>query len=183
MTDVKNSKKPDVPAYERRRSDDRPFSFNDDVLKLFKISQSRVESFDVHSEKDELHVRIRLKKAECPCPVCRSRDSVIKGYRLKKIRHSVLAHVPCIIDYEQRRYRCRNCGRTFNEENPFTHPGEKVSAVTVLMVLQDLRRPNETFTSVAKRYFLSPTTVERIFDAHVNIPRGKLTKYMVMDET
>lgn len=183
MTSVKNSQKSDDLASESIRSDDRPFSFNDDVLKLFNIRESKVESFDIHSEMDELHVRIRLRKAECPCPVCRSRDIAVKGYRLKKIRHSVLAHAPCVIDYEQRRYRCKNCGKTFNEDNPFAYPGEKVSAVTVLLVLQDLRHPNETFTSVAKRYFLSPTTVERIFDAHVNIPRGKLTRYMVMDET
>lgn len=159
------------------------FSFNDDVLKLFNIKESQVESFEISSEKGELHVKITLNRGDCVCPICRSNEIKVKGYKIKKVRHSVLAHAPCIIDYKQRRYECKNCGKTFNEENPFTFPGEKVSVTTVFLVLKDLRDPNETFTSVAIRYFLSPTTVQRIFDSHVNIPRGKLTRYMVMDET
>lgn len=161
----------------------KAFSFNDDVLKLFNIKESQVEEFKISSEKDELHVQITLNRGDCSCPMCRSEEIKVKGYKIKKVRHSVLAHAPCIIDYKQRRFECKNCGKTFNEENPFTFPGEKVSVTTVFLVLKDLRDPNETFTSVANRYFLSPTTVQRIFDAHVNIPRKKLTKYLVMDET
>ncbi|WP_125118713.1 transposase family protein [Intestinibaculum porci] len=160
----------------------KAFSFNDDVLKLFNIKESQVEEFKISSEKDELHVQITLNRGDCSCPMCRSEEIKVKGYKIKKVRHSVLAHAPCIIDYKQRRFECKNCGKTFNEENPFTFPGEKVSVTTVFLVLKDLRDPNETFTSVANRYFLSPTTVQRIFDAHVNIPRKKLTKYLVMDE-
>ncbi len=160
----------------------KAFSFNDDVLKLFNIRETQVEEFKISSEKDELHVQITLNRDDCSCPMCRSKEIKVKGYKIKKVRHSVLAHAPCIIDYKQRRYECKNCGNTFNEENSFTFPGEKVSVTTVFLVLKDLRDPNETFTSVATRYFLSPTTVQRIFDAHVNIPRRKLTSYLIMDE-
>jgi transposase len=79
--------------------------------------------------------------------------------------------------------RCTECGRTFVEPNPFAFPGEKVSAVTVYNVLQDCSRPHETFKAIAERYHISPSTVLRIFDSHVNIPRRRLPRYLVVDET
>ena len=71
--------------------------------------QTQVEDFKISSEKDELHVQIKLNRDDCSCPMCRSKEIKVKGYKIKKVRHSVLAHAPCIIDYKQRRYECKNC--------------------------------------------------------------------------
>ena len=58
----------------------------------------------------------------------------------------------------------------------------KISLLTVFNVLNDLKKPTETFTSVSARYNISDTTVASIFDSHVFIPRRKLPKYINIDE-
>jgi transposase len=58
----------------------------------------------------------------------------------------------------------------------------KISVLTVSNVLQDLKKANETFTSVSTRYRISPTTVAHIFDAFVSVPRKRLPKFLTVDE-
>ena len=160
-----------------------PFSVDSFVLKLFNLHDDQAERINVYSGTDGLHVYIRLKPVPCRCSACGNMTDKVKGYKTRKITHSVITTTPCFIDYDQRRMRCTECGRTFVEPNPFAFPGEKVSAVTVYNVLQDCSRPHETFKAIAERYHISPSTVLRIFDSHVNIPRRRLPRYLVVDET
>ena len=159
-----------------------PFSVDSFVLKLFNLHDDQAERINVYSGTDGLHVYIRLKPVPCRCSACGNMTDKVKGYKTRKITHSVITTTPCFIDYDQRRMRCTECGRTFVEPNPFAFPGEKVSAVTVYNVLQDCSRPHETFKAIAERYHISPSTVLRIFDSHVNIPRRRLPRYLVVDE-
>ncbi|WP_420838368.1 helix-turn-helix domain-containing protein, partial [Allobaculum mucilyticum] len=64
------------------------------------------------------------------------------------------------------------CNRTWYELNPFVFKKQRISVSTVICVLEEMRDPAVTFTSVAKRYNLSPTTVQHIFDDHVQIPKA-----------
>ena len=160
-----------------------PFSVDSFVLKLFNLREDQAERINVHNETDGLHVYIRLKPVPCRCDACGNMTGKVKDYRIRKITHSVITTTPCFIDYDQRRMRCTECGKTFVEPNPFAFPGEKVSAVTVYNVLRDCSSPHETFKAIAERYHISPSTVLRIFDSHVNIPRRKLPRYLVVDET
>lgn len=105
----------------------------------------------------------------------------IKDYKEKKITHSVLSVTNCYIIYKSRRYQCLHCKKTFYENNPFTFGG-KFSVVTVSNVLKDLKSPNETFTDVAKRHNISPTSAINIFDRHVHISRRPLPECVAFDE-
>ena len=58
----------------------------------------------------------------------------------------------------------------------------KISALTVINVLKDLKSQTETFSSVAKRYHISPTSAASIFDQHVQLPRLPLPELMSIDE-
>ena len=58
----------------------------------------------------------------------------------------------------------------------------KISALTVYNILNDLKNYNETFSSVAKRYYISSTTVASIFDSHVDMKRKKLPEMINFDE-
>ena len=99
----------------------------------------------------------------------------------KEITHSALTTQKCIIKYRARRYKCPCCGKTYYEFNPFVFKSQKISILTVHNILKDLKDFNETFTSVARRYHVSPTSVSTIFDNHVDIARNKLPKSLIFD--
>lgn len=129
-------------------------------------------------------VSVTLRPDYPPCPVCLHEHPVICSYIEKTIKHSVLASQNCILLYRARRYRCPVCHRTCYERNPFVYGRQRISQATVQNVLLDLRNPEATFSMIARRYNLSPTTVQNIFDDHVQIPKPTtLPRVLQMDET
>lgn len=154
-----------------------------DFLIAFDLDRANISHIDVFHEGNELIISIELNVSEHLCPICRTPTSKIKGYHLKKIRHSVLNPISCIIHYRARRYVCPVCGKTFYENNPFIAEHLKVSIATVYNVLQELKRPEATFKYVADKYHLSPSSVSNIFDRHVNPSRRSLPECLSFDET
>lgn len=152
------------------------------ILQLFNLQQEQVESISITHKRDGLYASIKLERKEHPCPACDFKTTTVKGYSTKKILHSLTTHTPCFILYNARRMKCDACGKTFYEHNPFAYKNMKISLLTVCNVLNDLKKPTETFTSVSNRYNISDTTTASIFDSHVFVPRRKLPPYINIDE-
>lgn len=155
---------------------------SEDVLRLFNLQSTDIESLSVSRNTFQLIIFVTLARMIHCCPVCGAETDRVKGYTLKKITHSIITSYPCVILYRARRYVCPVCGKTFYEDNPFVFEGSRISFATVCNVLRDLKSPSETFTSVAKRYSISPTTAQLLFDRYVTIPRRTLPEYLMIDE-
>lgn len=154
-----------------------------DFLTAFDLDRANIKSIAVYHEDGGLIIDICLNVKEHKCPVCSTTTTRIKGYCMKRVRHSVLNPVSCMINYRARRYVCPMCGKTFMEDNPFVVDKLKISVATVYNVLQELKRPEATFTYVAKKYHISPSSVANIFDNHVNVSRRELPVCLSFDET
>lgn len=153
-----------------------------DILALFNLEPEDVEEVTNVNDGKQTIVHILLRANYPPCPGCDNPDVHIKGYELKKINHGILTDRKCVLHYKARRYICPICKRTYYEPNPFVFSSMKISALTVQNVLRDLKSQTETFTSVANRYHISPTSVASIFDQHVMMPRLPLPEYASIDE-
>lgn len=154
-----------------------------DFLAAFDLDRANIKMIDIYHEDGTLIIYLELNAQIHTCPVCQSPTDKVKGYHLKKIKHSILNPVPCIIHYRARRYVCPVCGKTFYEHNPISFQGLKISAATVYNVLQELKRPEATFTYVAHKYNISPSSVSNIFDNYIHIPRRVLPECISFDET
>lgn len=151
-------------------------------LDLFNINLDIVEEYSTYRDIDGFYINIKLNKQEHYCPACQNKTTKVKSYTDKKIKHSILSGDQCIINYKARRYVCSVCKKTFYENNPFVLDNSKMSLKTVYNVLTDLKSCTETFTSVAKRYFISPTSAANVFDKHVAISRRTLPEVLSIDE-
>lgn len=154
-----------------------------DFLAVFGLDRANIKNINIYHEKDGIVIDLELNVHEHSCPVCNTVTSKIKGYHLKKIKHSVLNPVPCTINYRARRFICPVCGKTFYEHDPFTFGRSKLSVETVYNVLQELKRPEATFQYVADKYHISPSTASNIFDDHVSPARRQLPECISFDET
>ena len=152
------------------------------ILDTFSLTDLDVEKVSTENIKGLVNVKITIVSKPFPCPVCGCDSPKIKDYRDKHITHSALTNNTCTLVYHARRYLCPVCGRTYYERNPFVFKKQKISTLTVKKILEDLKSPCETFTSVAERYHISPTSVATIFDEHVEMPTLKLPKYLSIDE-
>ncbi|MDO5139090.1 MAG: ISL3 family transposase [Oscillospiraceae bacterium] len=157
-------------------------AYDDFITHILNIDYDRLEKIDSADDgQGGLLIKVTLKNSETLCPVCKGKTK-IHGYNEKKITHSVLNNRCCRILYRQRRYRCRDCELTFSEKNPFSSRNEKLSHETKLNILQDLRRPDNTYTYVGIKNNVSPTEIQKVFDRHVNIERHPLPAALSIDE-
>ena len=154
-----------------------------DFLSAFDLDHVNIQDINVYHDDGNVNIHITLNTAVHKCPICNAPTSKIKGYTTKYIRHSVLTPSPCNIVYRARRYICPVCGKTFYEHNPFAFKHTKVSVATVYNVLQELKRPEATFTSVGEKFHLSPSSVATLFDKHIQISRRTLPLCLSLDET
>ena len=153
------------------------------IIEFYNLQNSDVEKISLASEGEELIADIELKDNRPHCKYCDNDKVRLKEKPVKMIRHTNAAGRPCSIRYHAHRYKCLRCNRTFFEDNPFVFKAQKISVLTVTNILDDLKNPAETFSNVARRYNLSPTTVASIFDEHVVMHRLPLPEYMAIDES
>ena len=139
------------------------------------------EILPIEQSDGTLVIKLKLRYHPTSCPFCKQKAK-IHGYYPRRLVHSTLVNRKCVIIYQQRRYRCEECDITFHEQNPFINTKENLTYETKINVLRDLKWPESTYTSVAKRYGLSKTKVLRIFEQHVNIPRKPLPEILSLDE-
>lgn len=154
-----------------------------DFLAAFGLDSADAKSLNIYHENGGVVVSLELNPKLHSCPVCNSTTSKIKGYHLKIINHSVLNPLSCTIRYRARRFICPVCGKTFYEKNPFVSGNSRASVATVYNVLNELKRPESTFTCVAAKYHMSASSVANIFDKHVQPYRRSLPECLCFDET
>lgn len=146
------------------------------------INEDEFEQLREFSKDGVLYYEVRLKNRGAICKGCGTFHKTIKEYRLKKIIHSIYAYQKCVILFRQRRFICPKCKSTQMEDNPFRSSTAKVSDQTIRNVLQDLKRYNNTFHSVAERYHMSARGVMKIFDRYCQIDRLTLPRVFCADE-
>lgn len=154
------------------------------ICSTWNLPIERLQKLDVNlsaSGNDDVYI-VTLTPDKPICKYCCSGNVQIKGYTTRKIAHTVMLGRQSIIKYRARRYICSKCGKTFLEHNCFSHDRQRVSVAVIDRIMSDLKLPNETFTSIANRYGLSPTTVQNIFDRHCCVGRIELPEYILIDE-
>lgn len=151
-------------------------------IKLLDLKEEDLESIDSITHFNNADFIITLKLKAHVCPNCCCLTTTVKDYKTRKIKHKVLVNYSTTIFYKQRRYKCKDCGKTFVELSPFSCNRHVMTSTTVINILNDLKPYNSTYSSVAKKYDVSVSTVIDIFDKHVQIPRKQLTRILCMDE-
>lgn len=103
---------------------------------------------------------------EVACPYC---GGDVSGNGIRKVRLTdipLLPGIPSIYEIHQHRYRCRNCGKTHTEQNPFKVQGFQLTKRCVEWVFQLLK------------YRISTSDIAGILGIHWNTVR-KLEKMRI----
>lgn len=157
---------------------------NNDTIKLLNLEEKDIDLTKSYVDKvnGDLICTIVLNNNTKCCKFCGSIAITIKDYYPKKISHSISTNQPCILNYKARRFKCKNCGKTFLEHNPFCQEDEKISLYTVIKIMEKLRSHTATFTSVANDLNVSIQTVVNVFDNYASSSRLPLDEAICIDE-
>lgn len=149
------------------------------IIKELNLKEEDIEFpiENISSENREDYVII-LKKVTHVCPSCGSLVNKVKDYTIRKIKHKIFEKRDTIIYYKCKRFICPNCNKTFIERHTFGNQKRQLSASIIDSILKELKPCNSTFSSVARRFNVSATTVISIFDKHVQAERKTPTEIL-----
>lgn len=116
------------------------------------------------------------------CPKCHSQLAESKGRKERRLKHALFLALPTLFILHLRRFRCKRCGATFSEPNPFAAKHAKVTLGTAIRILTLLADFSATYSGVAKIAGCSDTTVISSFDRWYNPARLKLPSVLCIDE-
>lgn len=149
---------------------------------MFNVNSNDIDKFDTYNTEDgTIEIIIRLKRKECYCPSCGNK-LIGNGISRKDINHKVLSDRNSKLIYEANRYRCRICGYSEYEKNPFSLKGFSQSILTMNQLMIDLHDPRYNYTMLSQKYNISVSEVILYLDSFVTIPKITLPVNLGIDE-
>jgi len=153
------------------------------ILSCFGIRTDELENYELRDYDDtSCTLLIRKRKGPNPCPNCGIVNSHIKDYKTKKYFFRNINGLDVKVLYQQRRYVCPECGKTFMETNPFINNSNYVlSSIKIHNIVQRLKE-TLSIKQVADYCGVSSSSVYKVLDEYVAAPRRYLPKVLSIDE-
>lgn len=151
---------------------------NNDITKLLGLKGLTVIKYD---KKDEGHFfYVKSSKTSFTCPCCNLKTKSIHDTRIQKVRDSLIHGQPCFLMVHKRRINCK-CGCRFQENIPFLPKHYHMTSRLYSMIISDLK-DKISLTDLAKRYYVSVNTVQRLQKMLSYSDKPKLPKVLSIDE-
>lgn len=136
------------------------------LISLLNLHSSDVSS--IHSACDDsghLSVFVTLARKKVSCPFCGCGSCLSKGFYSRNISVPHRAFENISVFLKVPRYKCPN-KHSFSDSYTMSPANSKVSYDSIMSVMELLKDPRMTFSSVASLTGLSESTIVRIFDKH-----------------
>ena len=153
----------------------------DFITNILNVSSTDVEKLNVRTVADTTFYEVTLVRKPMICPYCRG-SMIGYGHKKRTINHPVLTESKGRIIFNANRYRCKVCGKTIIEDNPFTYEGFNSSYILLRSAMQKLANLDYTLLMISEELNVSRTQVCKYLDSFVTIPKRPLPESLGIDE-
>ena len=125
-----------------------------------------------------------LKSNYCTCPHCNSKNIVKNGARYRKIKYIPIQNYNVELELTIQRYICKDCKKTFSPSTNIVSDNSNISNNLKYTIALELKE-NISLTSIANRYNISITSVQRIMDecySNFKVNKEYLPETICIDE-
>ncbi len=151
---------------------------NDYITKVVGLQEVTIKKVEENPENVVIWIELPRKKHKCPA--CGETTDRVHDYRLQTVRDVKCFERQTILKLKKRRYAC-TCGKRFFENNSWLGRYQRETQRMTMRML-DKCRETRSYTSIAKEYGVSVTTVLRRFDI-IQYPKpASLPKVLGIDE-
>ena len=146
------------------------------ISNLIDIDANIIDSISLVNEEKRYVFVIYIKRIITECPVCHSKNIIIKGNVIREVVGSQYNNKPSVYSVHLKRLKCKDCNSTFNDYNPIAYLSTSFSRQAIVHILDDLKPYNSTYSSVANKYGVSVLSIINLFDTFVQIKRKTLPR-------
>ncbi len=156
--------------------------FDINILSCISIDTSEIGEVTIEDEtEDTVSLMVKTRPVEHFCPGCGCSTSRIKDYYLKTHTYYGVGLKTIVIHFNQRRYVCANCGKSFVEDNPFNK--SKNYKLTKNLKIEIIKHLREVITcsAISRLLNISTTPIMQVLK-EVDPKTGNFGNIVCMDE-
>ena len=148
------------------------------IKKLFNLEGTIIKKS--HFLKNKIVFDIEMPIVEHICPNCGSHTSKIHDYYLRTIKDIPIQKKFVTIHYNQRRYECSTCGKSFNENNHIVSRYSQHTNNLTCYIVNSLRS-KISMNYIAKETNMAPTFISKMLP-YLAVTAIKLPRVLCIDE-
>ena len=153
------------------------------IFDFFKDTSFDFDKTSYHTTNGIFYVDTYFINVDQKCPYCGSYDLYNDGYKVKNVKHCTNYTRLIEVTLHIKRFKCKDCLCTFYEHDDFSIPSCNLSKESLLMILEELKKPTATFESTAEIFHLNRQNIIDYFDRYFNYsPPTSLPEVMSWDE-
>ena len=166
-------------------------SLSDFIKNILNIQDKNIsfpeENYFQIVKKNDFFIKVFkgfLKSNHCACPHCNSKNIVKNGSRIRKVRYIPYQNYNIELELTVQRYICKDCKKTFSPSTNIVSNNSSISNNLKYTIALELQK-NISLTSIAKRYNISVSSVQRIMDtcySNFKVNREHLPETICIDE-
>lgn len=139
-----------------------------------------VEVKNIKNLKDVVKIYIELPKAEQTCPHCGFKTTKIHDYYSQPIKDIPIYFKPTILIYNKRRYECKNCRKSFYEDNSIISKYQRRTKRLTGFVVNELRNLYSQ-SDVSKKTNVSTSVISKMLP-YLAVTNSTLPRVLCIDE-
>lgn len=149
---------------------------------VLRICDDSVCVTNVEEHPGEIIAYVEKTEKICFCEQC-GQKMLSKGPRIRTVNHPIYQDGTTLtLKVETRKWYCRDCNCYCYDSFQFIGKGMQNSNLTILMILDKMKRLDNTLTQIAAELNVSDTYVFETFMRYVDMPRLPLCRVLCMDE-
>lgn len=148
------------------------------IKKLFNLEWTIIKKS--HFLKNKIVFDIEMPIVEHLCPNCGSNTSKIHDYYLRTIKYIPIQKKFVTIHYNQRRYECSTCGKSFNENNHIVSRYRQHTNNLTCYIVNSLRS-KVSMNYIAKETNMTPAFISKMLP-YLAVTDRNLPRVLCIDE-
>ena len=148
-----------------------------DTQSIFRsqgIDPNIISRIDAIDDGENVVVWGQIQGTHQDCPFCKSKNTIIKEYKVRKIKGLKIGYKKVEIDIRVPRYRCKDCKKTFTYD--ISHfAANKITKSELSEIISNFGQMI-TFSDIARIHSMSISEIVHIFDKYcpqLNEPIGE----------
>ncbi len=154
----------------------------DYILKLLNFQDKNIKILKINFIDNIYYIYIdQIKNETLYCPKCGGTSLTNNFIYTRNIKHIPINGFPSIIKFNQIRFKCNYCKKSFNQSTSLVTKGSNISSKVKDNILSE-SKIKQSFKDIAGRTNVSQTTVSNEFKASIHDYRCSLTRIICIDE-
>ena len=153
----------------------------DYIIELLNLQDKNLSLDKIELIEDTYYISISSHDKPSCCKHCGSINFIKHAYYERTVKYQDILNYKCIIKFNQKRFLCKDCNKTFNEDVVFVSKNSTIANnLKVNLLLETHKR--KSFKDISLESNISDTTVINEFKEHISNYRCKLTSIICIDE-